>query len=167
MGKSMTRIKNPLLRGVAATALAFVPLQGMQLITEQPVTETRSAPDLSRNAGNTRLSKNVDPVTDKTFEDIVINSSASVVMIYVGEANCSSCGKIIGTFEKLAKMNKDKVNYRTLNHETERAADKYIGARKLPVMVVFKGGTWRATLPGDTTADEAQKYIVWLLTGER
>gem|GEM_PF-3108485 len=155
---------NPLLRGVAATALVFAPLQGMQQVTEQPATENRGASDPSGNANSARLSKTVDPVTDKTFKDTVINSSAPVVVVYVGEANCSSCSKSLKTFEDLAKKNKDRVSYLTLNHETERAADEYIATgNTLPVLIVFKGGKRMSILPGSTTVDEAREYIMWLL----
>lgn len=95
------------------------------------------------------MGTNTVEVTDKNFEDVVINSKTPVLVDFWAEW-CGPCKMIAPILDEIStdEDTKDKVVIGKLDVDANQATAMSFGVMSIPTMMLFKGGQPVATFVG-------------------
>lgn len=78
-------------------------------------------------------------VTDKTFDEEIINSDIPAMVDFWAEW-CGPCKMVSPVVEELAKEYKDKIKIASMDVDGNREIPARFGIRSIPTLILFKGG---------------------------
>lgn len=81
----------------------------------------------------------VEPVTDQTFEEAVINAQRPVLVDFWAPW-CGPCRMVAPIVEELASEYAGRVDFYKLNTDENPAVATRYGIRSIPTLLVFKNG---------------------------
>ena len=100
----------------------------------------------------------VKEVTDATFEQDVLKSSAPV-MVDIWAPWCGPCHMVSPLVEELAGDFEGKVNFFKLNTDENPATAARYGIRAIPTLLIFKGGQPVGQIIGFRPKTELKKQL--------
>jgi thioredoxin 1 len=104
------------------------------------------------------VSENILYLTDDTFEDEVLKSSAPVLVDYWAEW-CGPCKMIAPILNEIAREYNGKIKVAKLNiDENPQTPPKY-GIRGIPTLMLFKDGNVEATKVGALSKSQLTAFI--------
>ena len=104
------------------------------------------------------MSENILYLTDDTFEDEVLKSSAPVLVDYWAEW-CGPCKMIAPILNEIAREYNGKIKVAKLNiDENPQTPPKY-GIRGIPTLMLFKDGNVEATKVGALSKSQLTAFI--------
>ena len=97
-------------------------------------------------------------VTEKSFEEEVINSDKHVVIDFWAEW-CGPCKMLGPIIEQLSVEMKDKIKIVKMNIDDNPEAPSSLGIRSIPTMMIFKNGKPVATKIGAIPKNSIKAWI--------
>jgi thioredoxin 1 len=102
---------------------------------------------LSRSKEEEKLSEDFLDVSDKTFEQEVLQSEIPVLVDFWA-AWCAPCKMVVPAMEHLAQTYNNQLRIVKLNvDENMKTSSKY-GVMSIPTLLLFKGGELKETILG-------------------
>lgn len=86
-------------------------------------------------------------VTDKDFEDIVIQSDIPVLVDFWA-VWCGPCDMVVPALENIAESYKSKLKIVKVNVDENMAISSKYGIMSIPTLLLFKGGEVKETIIG-------------------
>ncbi len=86
-------------------------------------------------------------VTDKDFEDIVIQSDIPVLVDFWA-VWCGPCAMVVPALENIAESYKSKLKIVKVNVDENMAISSKYGIMSIPTLLLFKGGEVKETIIG-------------------
>ena len=86
-------------------------------------------------------------VTDKTFDDEIINSKTPSMVDFWAEW-CGPCKMVSPVVEELAQEYKGKIKIASMDVDSNREVPAKFGIRNIPTLILFKGGEVVQTIIG-------------------
>ena len=100
----------------------------------------------------------VDKVTDATFDQEVLKSSAPVVVDFWAEW-CGPCRMIAPALEEISKSLGDKVKIVKLNVDENPGTAAKFGIMSIPTLMLFKGGQLASRQVGAAPKQKLEQWI--------
>jgi thioredoxin 1 len=97
-------------------------------------------------------------VTDDTFEQEVLKSSAPVLVDYWAEW-CGPCKMIAPVLEEIAKDYAGKIKVAKLNIDENPSTPPKYGIRGIPTLMLFKNGSVEATKVGAVSKSQLSAFL--------
>jgi thioredoxin 1 len=97
-------------------------------------------------------------VTDDTFEQEVLKSSAPVLVDYWAEW-CGPCKMIAPVLEEIAKDYAGKIKVAKLNIDENPSTPPKYGIRGIPTLMLFKNGNVEATKVGAVSKSQLSAFL--------
>ena len=97
-------------------------------------------------------------ITDKSFEDDVLNSTEPVLVDYWAEW-CGPCKAIAKIVDEIAEEYAGKLKVAKLNIDENPATPPKYGIRGIPTLMLFKGGNVEATKVGALSKSQLSAFI--------
>lgn len=104
------------------------------------------------------MSTNINPVTDESFEQEVLQSQTPVLVDYWADW-CGPCKMIAPILDEVAKEYDGKL--KVVKMDTDKNSDipvKY-GVRGIPTLMLFKNGNVEATKVGALSKSQLSAFI--------
>ncbi len=104
------------------------------------------------------MSANINPVTDESFEQEVLQSQTPVLVDYWADW-CGPCQMIAPILDEVAKEYNGKL--KIVKMDTDKNSDipvKY-GVRGIPTLMLFKNGNVEATKVGALSKSQLSAFI--------
>lgn len=97
-------------------------------------------------------------VTDKTFEQEVIQSEVPVIVDYWAPW-CGPCKMIAPLFEELASSHSDKIKFVKVNVDENPETPTKYGVRGIPTLMIIKDGAVEAIKVGAMSKPQLLAFI--------
>ena len=104
------------------------------------------------------MSEKILYLTDDTFEDEVLKSSAPVLVDYWAEW-CGPCKMIAPILDEIAAEYTGKVRVAKLNIDDNPQTPPKYGIRGIPTLMLFKDGNVEATKVGAVSKSQLTAFI--------
>ncbi len=104
------------------------------------------------------MSENILYLTDDTFEDEVLKSSAPVLVDYWAEW-CGPCKMIAPILDEIASEYTGKIKVAKLNIDDNPQTPPKYGIRGIPTLMLFKDGNVEATKVGALSKSQLTAFI--------
>jgi thioredoxin len=104
------------------------------------------------------VSENILYLTDDTFEDEVLKSSAPVLVDYWAEW-CGPCKMIAPILDEIASEYTGKIKVAKLNIDDNPQTPPKYGIRGIPTLMLFKDGNVEATKVGALSKSQLTAFI--------
>jgi len=101
-------------------------------------------------------------VTDKNFDDEVINSNRPVIVEFLAE-RCKPCKMALPVIEELARQNMGKAKFVQLNVAENHSITNRLGIRNIHTLMIFQKGNVKQTIVGSTAKSHIEKELNRLL----
>ena len=108
------------------------------------------------------MAGNVIELTDETFDEVVHNSDAPVLVDFWAPW-CGPCKMMAPILEEIAKNYADKAKIRKLNTDDARDSAIEFGISAIPTIILFKGGQVQKKWVGLTSKKDLSAAIDELL----
>ena len=104
------------------------------------------------------MSDNILYLTDDTFEEEVLKSSAPVLVDYWAEW-CGPCKMIAPILDEIAGEYGDRIKVAKLNIDDNPQTPPKYGIRGIPTLMLFKDGNVEATKVGALSKSQLTAFI--------
>ena len=104
------------------------------------------------------MSENILYLTDDTFEDEVLKSSAPVLVDYWAEW-CGPCKMIAPILDEIASEYTGKIKVAKLNIDDNPQTPPKYGIRGIPTLMLFKNGNVEATKVGAVSKSQLSAFL--------
>jgi thioredoxin 1 len=104
------------------------------------------------------MGKNLEEVTDNTFENLVVESPIPVLVDFWAEW-CPPCKALTPILEDLAGVYSGKLKILKLNVDDNQNIPPKFGIRNIPTLILFKDGEVKATQAGLLSKLELSKFL--------
>ena len=104
------------------------------------------------------MSAGIVKVTDDSFEQEVLKSSAPVLVDYWAEW-CGPCKMIAPVLEEIAKDYAGKIKVAKLNIDENPSTPPKYGIRGIPTLMLFKNGNVEATKVGAVSKSQLSAFL--------
>jgi thioredoxin 1 len=123
-----------------------------------PGTQLGSAPPVSKDQPTESDTKAVKTFTDANFEEVVLKSSAPVLVDFWAEW-CGPCKRLGPTVDALAGEYAGKVTVGKVNVDENPNVSFKFQIRGIPTLLIFKGGNVVESIVGLASKDDLKKTI--------
>ena len=104
------------------------------------------------------MSENVQPVTDDTFEEEVLNSDKPVLVDFWA-AWCAPCRMLEPVVDELAQEFSETAKVVNLNVDENAQTSAKYNIKGIPTLLLFKGGELKDQIVGATSKDNIARMI--------
>lgn len=104
------------------------------------------------------MSKNINHVTDASFETEVLEANTPVLVDYWAEW-CGPCKMIAPVLDQIADEYAGKLKIAKLNIDDNPATPPKYGIRGIPTLMIFKNGGVEATKVGAVSKSQLTAFI--------
>ena len=104
------------------------------------------------------MSDNVQPVTDETFEEEVLNSDKPVLVDFWA-AWCAPCRMIAPIVDEVAQEFGDQAKVLKVNVDENSETSAKYNIKGIPTLLLFNGGEVKDQIVGATSKDNIARMI--------
>jgi thioredoxin 1 len=97
-------------------------------------------------------------VSDSDFETSVLQSAGPVLVDFWADW-CGPCDRLVPVLEEIAGEFADRLTVAKLNIEENRALAQSQGIRRIPTLLLFKGGEVVATREGVPSSAQLREFL--------